>query len=302
MLNFILIIFCIAAGFILRRLKVLPADGHKSLNIWVIYIALPAMAFKYLPHLVWSSTLWLAIGAPVLLFLGSIMFFKLLAPIFYWSQRTSHSLILLAGLSNTSFVGFPLVATYFGDDQLQWAIVCDQATFFLLATLGVWYALKGQGKRDTMPTAYFLRRIFSFPPFLALLAALLLPRFIDISPLAPFFHQLASTVSPIALFSIGMQLSFNFYKAERAAIWTALSYKLLLGPMLIILLFYSLNLKADVVRVATFEMAMPCLVSTSLVIQEFKLNAKLGNAIIGLSIFIGLFSSYVMYLLINLLL
>lgn len=298
MLNFLLILFCIAAGFFLRRSKVLPADGYKSLNTWVIYIGLPAMAFKYLPHLVWSSTVWVAIAAPILLFAGSVIFFKILAYFFGWSRRTTHTLILIAGLSNTSFIGFPLVASYFGSLALKWAIITDQTTFFLLATVGIWLALRGTGKQ-TMPFHYFLKRIFTFPPLLGLIGALLLPRFIDLNPLDPFFNSLASTVSPIALCSIGMQLSFNFYKAERSAMVTALTYKLLLGPIFLILLFHYLDFDSEVVRVATFEMAMPCLVSTSLVLQEFKLNSKLGNAIIGLSIFIGLLTTYGIYGLIN---
>jgi len=301
MLNFLLILFCIGAGFFLRRSKILPADGYKSLNIWVIYVGLPAMAFKYLPHLIWSSTLWVAIASPILLFAGSIIFFKILACFLTWSRRTTHSLILIAGLSNTSFIGFPLVASYFGDSHLKWAIISDQTTFFLLATVGIWVALRGTGKQ-AMPTTFFVKRILTFPPLLGFLAALILPSFIDVSPIEPFFHSLAATVSPIALFSVGMQLSFNFYKAERSAIFTALSYKLILGPATLILLFHFLDLDSAIVRVATFEMAMPCLVSTSLILQEFKLNSKLGNAIIGLSIFVGLLTTYGAYWLINVLL
>ncbi|MGO3805679.1 MAG: AEC family transporter, partial [Sphingobacterium sp.] len=58
----------------------------------------------------------------------------------------------------------------------------------------------------------------------------------------------------------------------------------------------------EVTQVAIFEMAMPSLVATSLVLQEFRLNSKLGNSVIGLSILIGLITTYLAYFLITYLL
>lgn len=298
-----MLFFCLAAGYLLRRWRVVPTDGYKTINIWVIYIGLPATAFKYLPTLVWSPEILIPILGPLLIFMGAIVFIKLLNYFVKFSKRTSHSLMLLAGLSNTSFVGFPLVINYFGESQLKWAIIADQMTFFLLSTLGLVIALKGGlGSKKKLTARYIAKRVFSFPPLLACLAALLIPRYIDITALNPFFTQLASTVSPLALFSVGMQLTFVFYKAELFAMLASIGYKLILGPILLLILFYSLGWKGDAVQVTAFEMAMPCLVSTSVLLQEFRLNSRLGNAIIGMSILVGLLSSFGIYILIGVLL
>ncbi|WP_085472855.1 AEC family transporter [Sphingobacterium psychroaquaticum] len=293
MFNFLMIAFCLLAGYLVRRFKLVPSDSYKAINIWVIYIGLPATAFKYLPTLAWDNTLLVAVVAPMLILLGSVMFVKVLGRFLRLSKRTAHTLMLVSGLSNTSFVGFPLVASYFGEDQVRWAIICDQVTFMLLSTVGIVIALRGGlGPRGAISFRPIAKRVFSFPPLIGCLLALSIPRFINIDTLSPFFHQLASTVSPLALFSIGMQMSFTFYRSEVVTMSLSLCYKLLLGPALLVLLFYLLDLKGDVVRITAFEMAMPSLVATSMVLQEFKLNVKLGNAIIGVSIILGLLTTW----------
>lgn len=293
MFNFLMIAFCLIAGYLVKRFKLAPSDSYKAINIWVIYIGLPATAFKYLPTLEWSNTLLVAVVAPILILFGSVVFVKFLASFLRLSKRTAHTLMLVSGLSNTSFVGFPLVASYFGEDQVRWAIICDQVTFMLLSTIGIVIALRGGlGTREAISFRAIAKRVFSFPPLIGCLLALSLPRYISIDALYPFFNQLASTVSPLALFSIGMQISLTFYRSELVTMSLSLFYKLLLGPVVLLFLFCLFHLKGDIVRITAFEMAMPSLVATSMVLQEFKLNVKLGNAIIGVSIILGLLTSW----------
>ncbi|WP_437918388.1 AEC family transporter [Sphingobacterium sp. LRF_L2] len=301
MSNFIIILFCLFAGYCLRRFHVIRPDGVKAINSWIIYVGLPATSFKYLPELQWSQQLLSALWSPLFIFFCSLLLFKLIAIPLGLSQRTSRTLILVAGLSNTSFVGFPLVMTYFGEEQLKWAIICDQMTFFILSSLGTLVALgksTGQVQNKKILYRYMLKKVCSFPPLIGCVAALLLSKVLDLTPLKPFFTQLSSTVSPLALFSIGTQLSFSLYRSEWFLIRIALLYKLLIGPFVLLLIFCFLKQEGEVVQVVNFEMAMPCLVATSMSLQQFNLNTKLGNAIIGSSILIGLFSTWLFYQLI----
>lgn len=303
MANFLLILFCLGAGFYMRRAALVASDAYKVLNTWVIYVGLPAVSFLYLPTLQWENKLLFALLAPLLVLGGSVAFMALLARILGFSKRTAHTLMLISGLSNTSFVGFPLVASYFGTEYIKLAIISDQMTFFLLSSVGIVIAIRGQlGAKKKMDFGYMGKRLFTFPPLIACVVALTVPRLIDITVLNPFFTQLAATVSPIALFSIGMQLSFSNLKRESPMIMWSLAYKLLLAPLFVIAVAYSLGLQGDAIRVASFEMAMPSLVATSMVLQQFKLNTGLGNAIIGISILLGLISSFFMHQLILLLL
>ncbi|MFD1770612.1 AEC family transporter [Sphingobacterium suaedae] len=299
MSNFLIIVFCLFAGYLLRRWGVVKPDGFKAINSWIIYVGLPATSFRYLPELHWDNQLLLCLVTPIFILAGSIFFVKYLGRWLGLSIRTTHTLMLVCGFANTSFVGFPLVASYFGNEQIKWAIISDQMTFFLLSSVGTVIAIKGgMAGRDKIPVTYLLKRVIRFPPLIGCMLALILSRFLDLTTFQPFFAQLASTVSPLALFSIGIQLSFVFYRSELTVIAWSLAYKLILGPAILIIICNLLQFRGEVAQIANFEMSMPSLVATSLLLQEFRLNTKLGNSIIGLSILIGLFSTWFAYRLI----
>ena len=296
MSNFILIIFCLAAGIISRKFNWVAKDGFKALNAWVLYFGLPAISFNFLPKLSWNNSLIFTMLGPILVLSGSVLFFYIVEKVTHISKRTSHTLMLIAGLSNTSFVGFPLITAYFGVEALPIGIVSDQMTFFLLSSVGVIIAMKGSLKKNKqVDYKFILKRVFTFPPLIGCLLALIIPKIIDISSLDDFFKILGSTVSPIALFSIGLQLNFGIVKSEIPNISYALIYKLILAPAIVVLIALSLGLKGEIIQVSMFEMAMPSLVATSIILNQFKLNTKVGNSVIGLSIPIGLLTTFIWY-------
>lgn len=300
MSNFILIIFCLAAGIISRKFNWVAKDGFKALNAWVLYFGLPAISFNFLPKLSWNNSLIFTMLGPILVLSGSVLFFYIVEKVTHISKRTSHTLMLIAGLSNTSFVGFPLITAYFGVEALPIGIVSDQMTFFLLSSVGVIIAMKGSLKKNKkVDYKFILKRVFTFPPLIGCLLALIIPKIIDISSLDDFFKILGSTVSPIALFSIGLQLNFGIVKSEIPNISYALIYKLILAPAIVVLIALSLGLKGEIIQVSMFEMAMPSLVATSIILNQFKLNTKVGNSVIGLSIPIGLLTTFIWYQLLN---
>jgi len=284
------------AGYVLRQTKLIPADAHKGINVWVLYLALPAVSFKYLPHITWGQDMLFPLVTPFIVLLGSIVCFRVFSFFYQYTQKKKLTLILVSGFSNTSFVGFPLVASFFGEQYLAIAIICDQATFFLLSTLGVYIA----GREDSHVSLGIrireaAKRLLTFPPFIGCLCALVLPYMVDLTPIDALFDKLAATVSPLALFSVGLQLKFEGWREEIKHISAALLYKLLLAPALA--LGFVLLFKGDhaYAAVSVFEMAMPCLVSTSIVVDQFKLDHKIANLTIGISIIIGLLTASIWF-------
>jgi hypothetical protein len=49
--------------------------------------------------------------------------------------------------------------------------------------------------------------IIRFPPFIASLAALILPLFLDLHPVTPLLERLSGTLVPFSLFSVGILIS-----------------------------------------------------------------------------------------------
>ncbi|ERJ59141.1 AEC family transporter [Sphingobacterium paucimobilis] len=294
MVNFFIIVVCLLIGYLFRFFKIGGKDSYKIVNDWIIYVGLPSIAFLYIPRIDWSLTYLFTAFLPFFIFGLSYVFFRLLQPVLGFSSRTLVTLIIVSGLSNTSFVGFPLIISFFGSDLLKVGVVSDQATFFVLSSFGVLLAtgFRPQYLSAMQKFKLMLRRILTFPPFIAAVLALCFQDVLRTIRLDDFFVALAATVSPLALFSIGLQLHFHHVRKEIKAISVSLLYKLLLAPFCALLITAAMGWKGVFFQVSVFEMAMPSLVASGIVIQKFGLNSKLANTIIGLSILLGLALSF----------
>lgn len=283
MANFILIGFCIAAGILFRSRKLVPADTHKGINTWIINIALPAVSFKYLSHLELSPGLLVPALSPLLVFSGALLFVYLVTRFYSTSQETHGAMQLASGLANTSFVGFPLIMAYYSEQEIATAVICDQATFLLFSLFGITIAISATGA-GKMNAGQLLRKVLSFPPLLGCLAALLVPRHADLSLFEPFFHTLAATVAPLALFSVGLQLSLKGWREEIKPMLIVLSYKLFLAPALVLTILCALHLSGTTAKIAAFEASMPVFLSASILAERYGLSPRFMNLIIGVSI------------------
>lgn len=294
MVNFFIIAVCLLIGYLFRFFRLATKDSYKIVNNWIIYVGLPSIAFLYIPKIDWNLGYLFTGLLPVFIFALSYLFFLVIQPLFKFSDRTFTTLVIVSGLSNTSFIGFPLIISFFGSEQLRIGVVSDQATFFVLSSLAVLLATNSRSKSYSFAekTGLVFRRIITFPPFIAAVSALFFQEALRQDYLEAFFSSLAVTVSPLALFSIGMQLHFHHIGKELKAISTSLFYKLLLAPVCALLIAFCMGWKGVFFQVSVFEMAMPSLVSASVVIQNFGLNVKLANTIIGLSILLGLILSF----------
>jgi len=304
MSNFIVIFLCLLFGYLFRYFKLTKKGGHLAINTWVIYVGLPSIALKYIPQIDWSFNYVYTAALPFAGFGLSYVFFQFLNRWTKFSKRTLYTLIIVAGLSNTSFIGFPLVSTYYGEEFLKVAIVSDQVTFFTLSLFGVLLAAscKDIFATDKEKYKYIFKRILTFPPLIACFLALIFHSYLENETLNSVFSSFAATVSPMALFSIGMQLNFKRISHELNALYAGVVMKLLIIPIFAIGTFYAMGLHGDFFRVSVFEMTMPCLVASSIVVEKFGLNVKFANTLIGISIIIGIFLSFVWYSVINTLL
>lgn len=291
MTNFILIAICIIAGMLFRQSKTLPADAHRGINAFIIYLALPAVSFKYLPYIHWSKELIFPAIGPLVVWLGAWLFVKFYSVKTKQNKLTQGGLTLTAGLSNTSFIGFPLITAYFGEQFIGIGVICDQVTFMLLSTLGVFVAISSS-KKQTLKIGVILKKILRFPPFLGCVSALVIPRFIDITPINPFIEKLAACIGPMALFSIGLQLKFTGWKMEIKNLSAALVYKLLIAPILVLLFALLLKLKGPVAQITIFEASMATLLTSGIVADEYDLDPELSNLVIGMGILLSFITTF----------
>lgn len=292
--KFGLILFCLLAGSYFSRSKKIPEGSHKIVNAWVINLALPAVAIKYLPHIQLGQHLLLPAIAPVIVFAGGIIFVSLFLRRQAVDKATLAGMMLMAGLGNTGFVGLPLVAAYFGKDNLGTAVILDQSTVLLFSTVGAYIAISASGKGKVTASALLLKLV-RFPPLVASLLSISLLRIIDISEIQPLVNDIAATTAPLALFSIGLQLKFNDIRSQIGQASPVLIYKLIHAPALCTIVALLFNFKGIHAQISIFQMSMPSLLSAAVIANEYDLNPKLINLIAASSIVLGLITSCFWY-------
>src|SRR6202011_4101237 len=235
--NYILLAACLLLGLILRRSGRLPDNAAASLNGFVVNISLPALTLTYVHGLKLDTSLILPALIAWVLFGIGCGFFWLAARALGFSRATTGGLMLTGGLANTSFIGLPMIETFYGPQFLGLGILIDQlGSYFVLSTLGILVASLYASGRSVSAKAV-VRKIALFAPFQAFVLALLLMPLEYPAWLDELLKRLGATLVPIALVSVGYQLQLSLVQGRALALPVGLLFKLVIAPTLILLLF-----------------------------------------------------------------
>jgi len=298
MTNFVLIFLCVSVGMFIARKNIIPKDSYKGINAWLLYVALPALALRYVPEIHWSLATIIPAISPILILFFAFIFVSIYAKRAKIDSQTKTALIITSGLGNTAFLGFPLISAFYGAENIKYAVVFDQVTFLLFSTVVVTLVLKTSSKQEVTSTT-ILKKIFRFPSFLATLVALIVSPFWDFSFINSFLDKILATLSPLALFSIGLQLKFGEWRSEAKNLFFGLTYKLLFAPFIIFLLLLLFNGTGNFAKIIVFEAAMPAHITASLLLSQYDLNPRLCNLLVGFGIIASFFTSTFWYWLSN---
>lgn len=286
MYNIIIIFVCLLLGLILQKVKQFPTNAYKLFNYIVIYFCLPSLALFYIPKIHLDTHLLYPIGVTWIGFSTAIVFFSLLGWKLKWSRKLTGCLIMTAGFSNTSFLGFPIVQALYGEEGLKMAILVDQpGTFVVLSTLGVFVAtLYSAGSPNGFQ---IIKKIVFFPPFIAFLLACFMNLFqFDFHQYIQFgLQKVGSVMTPLAMLSVGLQLQFDKKSKHFKFLRLGLFYKLIFTPALIYLLYVViLNQHSKMIQVSVIEAAMAPMISSSIIASSYGLKPRLCSMMIGFGI------------------
>lgn len=235
--NFILLVACFVIGMLLRRSGRLPDNAHVALNGFVIHVSLPALTLLYVHNLHIDASLLFPVAMPWLMFGVGFVFFRFAGRVLGLPAATVGALTLTGSLANTSFIGLPMIETFYGRHGLGLGILIDQAgTYLVLSTLGILVAaLYGHGAGVSMRSV--ARKVLTFAPFIAFLAALLLIPVTYPKWLETLLQRLGATLVPLALVSVGYQIQWSAVQGRLRLLGMGLLFKLVVAPALIALLF-----------------------------------------------------------------
>ncbi len=292
--NFILIVVAIVIGYGLNRLRIFPEDAAAILNKFVIFISLPAMILLQIPKLTFSMDIMIpVIIAWVVMILTAILTW-FISKLFYFSREVTGALMLVAVLTNSSFLGIPIINAYLGDEALPFILVYDQlGTFLALATYGIFVAAYYSNTSE-INVQIMTVKILTFPPFISLILALFFigTPFPDV--ILKVLSTLANTIVPIALVAVGLQLQLKLPSHEIKPFGMALFIKLLVAPMIALTIVKISGWTSLAASVSVMEAGMAPMITAGAMASLSGLAPRLSSAIVGYGILISFFTTAVL--------
>lgn len=284
----LLLFVCLALGALIARYARPPQGMVQGLNWWVLNVALPALVLAMIPRVSFNLQSWFLVASMWLTFFGGWLLFAILGRALGWSRQRIGALTLVCGLGNTSFMGYPMIAAMRGKPGLALAVLTDQLGGFpLLAAGGIVVASLYSGRR--VSAGLVARRILTFPAFIALVVALLARPWGSWPPaLESVLLQLGQTLTPLALFSVGLQLKLRVRRDELPPLLAGLSWKLVLAPLACVLLARAGGVGGLTLAVGVLQAAMAPMVSAAILADQYELEPPLANAILGGGILLSL--------------
>ena len=279
--NIIMLILCFVAGILLRRARLMPENAPATLNSFIIHISVPSLTLLYIHDLKLTGDIFLVMAMAWLCFGMAAGFFWLAGRYFGFSRGTVGALILTGGLGNTAFFGLPMIEAFYGHSGLSTGILIDQTgSFMVLSTLAVIVA--GMYSSGKPTAASILRNILRFPPFIALIIALLLLPVAYPEWLNAVLKRMGDTLAPMALLSVGLQLRLGHLSGNCCSLALGLGYKLILAPLLIFLLYVPLfGAHGQAIQVTIFEAAMPPMITAAILAQKHDLDPELSTLMVA---------------------
>jgi len=279
------VIFLVIGAFLVGWALQSVVDVPRSLTTWldryVLMVALPALVLSKFSRIEMGEGLIV----PVLVAWGAMGFIVVVvlyvSRVMQFSRSITGTLLLVAVLGNTSFLGLGMVEGLLGDEHLSAALAYDQlGTFLALATWGSFVASHyGQGQPGLMP---IVQRLFRFVPFLALLATIPL-RFIEV-PESVYWvlDGVGRTVGPVAMGSLGMRFVVRTSRRVLGPALFGLTLKMVAVPLLVLLVAFVMGHPSDIAwSTATLESAMPPMVTAGIVAIGAGLDEELSSFMVG---------------------
>lgn len=312
MQNFVVIAVFLALGALSKRLFVLPEKAPLYINQFIINVALPAVILLKLPQLTLDKNALLPMLAPWSLALVLSAFIFFLARRLNWSRDVLGAVLILSLYGNSSYLGFPMVRAFFGDTGMPYAIMFDQLGNFVMFATGtpILLALFVENKQvvvngqagesqQKISALAIIKRIFSFPPFYALLAGLALNGVTYPALLEKILSWLGLLLAPLAMFIVGLQLSWHVPAQFRQPLVIVLALRLLISPALALSFFAFTGHHELAARVTVFEAAMPTMVTAAIMAMSTNLSPRLCTAAVGFGLILSLATLPLWYALAN---
>lgn len=276
----------LGGGYAAKRIGVLKQRQSRTFLDFAIIFALPCLIFDRAYHLQFDFTLIVLIlmGLASCVLAGLIA--VLLGKIASFSKPTLVSVFLLSSFGNTLFVGIPIIEGLYPNESrfISEIIFYDAlATSLPISMAGPFIlALASENKPSFLMN---LKKFITFPPFIALAGGFVfklveIPDFI-FGPVRSF----GNAATTVALFAIGVGLSFSAIKSAYKSTLVVILAKMILAPLIFcaLIFIFKMSFQPSTI-VAIVESATPTMTLAAAMVMKAKLDSNLAVSAVAFGI------------------
>ena len=271
-------IFITFLGFLFGKFKVLDLSHAKILNLFLFYIAVPALIIKLIAQneigqVDLKQILSYLIMQSICGLVAYIITFK------YFKRSIPESIIwaLTVALSNHVTLLLPITEIYFQQNVIsQVATIILMDGVILLSVIAFFLELS---TKSNVNLFIFLKNLISNPMILSIIIGLLfvISNFnIDETPIEYTLSKLAACVSPVGLFAIGIILSFYTKNVVNKLSISITLLKLVISPIILLaigFIFFNSGLPREIPG-AFFVSVAPCGVTSIVLCSAYNVSPE----------------------------
>jgi len=286
--KFLLIIIPFLSAMALRKAGVIRDRHSQIITSYVINFSLPCLTIMTinrldLKHIDFNVVIiaWTVMSAA-----ACMSYF--IARVLGLEGGKLRSFILVVTFPNTCFVGYPVTFALYGSAGLPYAVIYDQMGMVpLFLTIGFMVA----GGRKSLSSA------LKFPPFIALLFALLLNiAGLTMPPvIAPVLQWAGWTTLPLTIFLIGTRITLKIVH-DYQNVAASVALRMIAMPALLYVTLATIGTTGLPYKVALLETAMPPALITSILALKYNLDEEFAVASISAGTVLGMFAFAVLAL------
>ncbi|HFC05281.1 MAG TPA: AEC family transporter [Rhizobiales bacterium] len=287
----------IILGFIAGKLAKLPLAGLAWLNVFIIYLALPALFFQLLSRLDLAEFV-----SPKFLFITTyttFLIFILSFGIAMWRSKGNIGSSTIQGFAgaygNVGYMGPPLALAAFGAPAIAPAAMIfsfDNTLHFILAPL-LMGLRKGKKQHPLRLIGKILFGIFTHPFILATIAGLTAAafHFIPPAPIDKALSLLSGAAAPAALFTMGVTAALRPLKTIPLELTWLVPIKLLLHPLLVYTLLIWLGPFDEVyIQTAVLLASLPAATNVFVLAQQYNVWQERASSAVVVSTLLAMVS------------
>lgn len=287
----------VSLGYIAVRVKYFPQDGVRALTVFVNSVAAPALLFRAVLGMDFSTAFKISLVGPYYIAAIFIFFMTIVIARVFFKRRPGEAVSIgfSACFVNGLLLGIPIIQRAYGDEGLILLFTVIGIHAPLLYTIGM--ITMEMSRRDGQPLGKTLRiagrNIVTQPLVIGISAGFIgnVTGFTQPEVLAATVDTLAMAVLPCALFGIGGAL--NNYKLS--SVWRQASIvtfiKLVIQPFIVwLILIPLLHTPLEIARVFILLSSLPTGINGYIFATYYDRGVNVATNVILIGTVAGVFS------------